>query len=399
VFFLRDDCFRYEVLGFDPDAPIYGCPNREPVFTFDFENDPMFQFAEGAVDLKSGGRGVARGAKDFAVGLFDLAENLVGAAAYNQLKWVNSGLAETLFGPQKAGRDAMVSGVRQLAWDIENYLAFKLIAPFNEDYARSVYGANLDRLGNVLNGMTGGSDAGALERTTYTVTQIVTPGAIGKVATASRAGVAAVATANRARLSAMGAKAAAVWSKATAAAETAVAATAKAFGGAGQCLKRLYDRLPLVEAGAKNVQFRRRIVENISNSRLARERSNFDLHVARESQIYGAYGGVDPWVRGRLRRGTIIYGGVPGQTAYYFDFATASRSALGSETLWKSLQVAPHPHYGYRMKMQAYRVLEDLEIPMGPTINNPQLGAGGGFQYYIWDFHRYLEPVRTFSLH
>jgi hypothetical protein len=94
-----------------------------------------------------------------------------------------------------------------------------------------------------------------------------------------------------------------------------------------------------------------------------------------------------------------VYGGVPGQTRFYFDFATARASNLGSESLWKSLQVAPSPTYGYRMQIQAYRVLEDIDIPVGPTVNNPQLGPGGGFQYYIRDFESLLQPIRTFDLH
>jgi RHS repeat-associated protein len=41
VFKLRDDCLAYEVVGYDPDAPIYGCPNREPVFTA--EESPLLR--------------------------------------------------------------------------------------------------------------------------------------------------------------------------------------------------------------------------------------------------------------------------------------------------------------------------------------------------------------------
>jgi hypothetical protein len=144
---------------------------------------------------------------------------------------------------------------------------------------------------------------------------------------------------------------------------------------------------------------RERILGNLENSRVARESSRFELHLSRESQIYEPYGGVDPWARGTLRRGSIVYGGVPGQTRFYFDFATARASNLGSESLWKSLQVAPSPTYGYRMQIQAYRVLEDIDIPVGPTVNNPQLGPGGGFQYYIRDFESLLQPIRTFDLH
>jgi RHS repeat-associated protein len=50
VFALRNDCYRYEVLGFDANAPLYGCPNRNPVFT-PFESpllDELLDFGHGS---------------------------------------------------------------------------------------------------------------------------------------------------------------------------------------------------------------------------------------------------------------------------------------------------------------------------------------------------------------
>ena len=54
VFYAPNDCFRYQVLSFVPNAPIYGGANKHPVFTFDYSNDPMFQFAEKLADVGNG---------------------------------------------------------------------------------------------------------------------------------------------------------------------------------------------------------------------------------------------------------------------------------------------------------------------------------------------------------
>jgi len=44
--FVCPRCYRYDILGFDTEAPIYGCANKHPAFTFDFSNDPNFKLAE-----------------------------------------------------------------------------------------------------------------------------------------------------------------------------------------------------------------------------------------------------------------------------------------------------------------------------------------------------------------
>jgi len=59
VFVSPSPCFRYELLSFDPDLPVYGCPNRNPIFTFDFSNDPTYQFTEKLLNI---GRGSIVGA-------------------------------------------------------------------------------------------------------------------------------------------------------------------------------------------------------------------------------------------------------------------------------------------------------------------------------------------------
>lgn len=126
--------------------------------------------------------------------------------------------------------------------------------------------------------------------------------------------------------------------------------------------------------------------------------SNFEIHLARSSQLGAPYGGVDAWGFTSLQKGQLVYGGSPGQSAFYTDFATVKASGLNAESLFKSLQVAPHPVYGYRPGVQAYRLNQSIRIPAGQTLANPQLGTGGGNQFFIRNFGKYLDPVRQFDL-
>jgi filamentous hemagglutinin len=78
--------------------------------------------------------------------------------------------------------------------------------------------------------------------------------------------------------------------------------------------------------------------------------------------------------------------------------ATVKASKLNAESLFQSLQVAPHPVRGYRPQVQAYRVLEDIEVPGASVLANPQFGPGGGAQFFIQNFSNSLQPVRKFNL-
>ena len=50
----------------------------------------------------------------------------------------------------------------------------------------------------------------------------------------------------------------------------------------------------------------------------------------------------DVWRSTTLKPGSIVYGGVPGQSAYYTDLATVKASRLNQRSLFESLQVAPN---------------------------------------------------------
>ena len=48
-----------------------------------------------------------------------------------------------------------------------------------------------------------------------------------------------------------------------------------------------------------------------------------------------------------------MYGGIPGQSAYYTTEQAVADAGLSRESLFQSLQVSPHPEFGYRPQMGA----------------------------------------------
>jgi hypothetical protein len=151
-------------------------------------------------------------------------------------------------------------------------------------------------------------------------------------------------------------------------------------------------------ANSNQAALRARVLGNIEASKAARRYSNFDIHLARTSQASAPYGGVDSWAKASLARGSIVYGGYPGQSPFYTDFATVKASSLNADSLYGALQVAKHPARGFRPQIQAYRVLEDITVPSGSADANPQFGPGGGRQFYIPNFSNRLDPIRRFNL-
>lgn len=82
-------------------------------------------------------------------------------------------------------------------------------------------------------------------------------------------------------------------------------------------------------------------------------------HLYRQWQGYGDYLGRDPWTNVVVKADTILYGGVPGQSGFYFDQATLDNSGNSKVKLGETLQILPHKKFGYRPFVQMYRVKED----------------------------------------
>lgn len=81
-----------------------------------------------------------------------------------------------------------------------------------------------------------------------------------------------------------------------------------------------------------------------------------------------------------LKEGDIVYGGALGQSGFYFDKATLEAANGSRQKLWESLQVLPHEKYGFRSKIQMYRVKRDAIAGTGQALSSDteMLGSGGG---------------------
>jgi filamentous hemagglutinin len=134
------------------------------------------------------------------------------------------------------------------------------------------------------------------------------------------------------------------------------------------------------------------VLANIAESQAARASSNIDVLFAKEAQLGAGYG-ADAWSMATLPKGSIVYGGIPGQSAFYTDAATILGSGGSRTALFQSLQAAPSPLLGYRPAVSMYEVLQDIRVPTGTALGNPGLGAGGANQFFIWNYANQLREV------
>ena len=113
---------------------------------------------------------------------------------------------------------------------------------------------------------------------------------------------------------------------------------------------------------------------------------------AKEAQLRGGYA-PDAWSMTALPKGAIVYGGIPGRSAFYTDAATVVASGGSRAKLFQSVQAAPNPLAGYRPAMSMYRVTSDVRVPRGTALANPGLGIGGGNQLFIRNYARHLQEI------
>jgi hypothetical protein len=123
-----------------------------------------------------------------------------------------------------------------------------------------------------------------------------------------------------------------------------------------------------------------------------------------EGNVYKA----DAYQVMKLKKGDIIYGMLPGQSAFYADKATVEAGKSSYKALYALMQIRPHPVYGYRTKLGKYEVLEDIYVASGKILANKEitidgktefLGDGGGFQYLVFDFATKLKLLEETDLH
>jgi len=137
---------------------------------------------------------------------------------------------------------------------------------------------------------------------------------------------------------------------------------------------------------------RARVMANISEVQAATASSNIEVLFAKEAQLRAGYG-MDAWSMTTLPKGSILYGGIPGQSAFYTDAATVVGSGGSRAALFQSLQAAPNPLLGYRPAVSMYEVLQDIRVPAGTALGNPGLGVGGSNQFFIWNYANQLREV------
>ena len=86
---------------------------------------------------------------------------------------------------------------------------------------------------------------------------------------------------------------------------------------------------------------------------------------ARSVQGTPKYPGIDRFKDITLKKGTILYSGFPGQTAFYTTASALRRAGNNAATLFKGLQLREHRNLGYRTRVAAYEVIEDTMLPSG----------------------------------
>ncbi len=126
--------------------------------------------------------------------------------------------------------------------------------------------------------------------------------------------------------------------------------------------------------------------------------TNTPSDFARSLQGSGAYPGVDRWRDITLKKGTIIYGGDPGQSAFYTTGSAIGRTGDSATDIFQGLQVAAHPVHGYRPAMTAYEVTADVPAAFGRSLANPQHGAGRLPQIVLPNYKDFLRPIHTAPL-
>ena len=125
--------------------------------------------------------------------------------------------------------------------------------------------------------------------------------------------------------------------------------------------------------------------------------SNAIVTAATTAQKAGGYL-EDTFTTVTLSKGTRVYGGLPGQSAFYTDLASLQASGYSRSVLWKGLQVAPHATYGYRPQIGVYEVLQTVTVAEGTALANTAISIGGYHQYYIGTYEVVLKLVDIIDL-
>jgi hypothetical protein len=120
--------------------------------------------------------------------------------------------------------------------------------------------------------------------------------------------------------------------------------------------------------------------------------------IARSFQGRGRYPGIDRFRDITLKKGTLLYAGYPGQSAFYTTASAMRRAGSSASVLFQGLQVAPHATKGPRVRAAAYEVIEDAPAAFALAIANPGHGSGWLPQVVVPSYMTTLRYLNDFPL-
>jgi RHS repeat-associated protein len=120
--------------------------------------------------------------------------------------------------------------------------------------------------------------------------------------------------------------------------------------------------------------------------------------IARSFQGRGRYPGIDRFRDITLKKGTILYAGYPGQSAFYTTASAMRRAGQSSSALFRGLQVAAHETRGLRVRAAAYEVMEESPAAFGLALANMKHGDGWLPQVVVPSYESSLRYLNDFPL-
>ena len=119
---------------------------------------------------------------------------------------------------------------------------------------------------------------------------------------------------------------------------------------------------------------------------------------AKRWQGSGNYPGVDAWEIFEISANTKLYGGLPGQSEFYSVEKSILDVNYDKVKYWESLQVAPHPTFGFRPKVGEYTVNALIKVAVSKTLANPQFGKGGAWQIFVDNYNKKTTFIKEIPL-
>jgi filamentous hemagglutinin len=95
---------------------------------------------------------------------------------------------------------------------------------------------------------------------------------------------------------------------------------------------------------------------------------------------------------------TMLYGGLPGQSEFYSVEQSLKKVNYDKAKYWESLQVAPHPTFGFRPKVGEYSVNIKIKVAIAKTLANPQYGVGGAWQVFVENYAKKITFIKEIPL-